>query len=210
MGRVDETGAILAVPATVDAPALTLRRWLPPDARALAAAHTDPAMRRWLLHHIANEDQARETIEQYRDAWEDGVRFAFAVLAHPRAGGVDRADRADRADVADAQPAEPIGSVTIRRIDPRSDVAEVGYWTAPAARGRAVAARATHAALEWATALWTRQERPLRRFELIHTLGNEASCRVAQKLGFAYECEYPPSLKFPEPAHLHVRPWPGR
>lgn len=202
MGRVDETGANLTVPATVDAPALTLRPWLPPDAPAMAAAHTDPAMRRWLLHHIANEDQARETIEQYRDAWQDGVRFVFAVLAHPRDDGADA--------LADPRLAEPIGSVTIRRLDPRSDVAEVGYWTAPAARGRAVAARAAGAALEWATALWTRQERPLRRFELIHTLGNEASCRVAQKLGFAYECEYPPSLKFPEPAHLHVRPWPDR
>lgn len=206
MSRVEETGAILTVPATVDAPALTLRRWLPRDAPALVAAHTDPAMRRWLLRHIANEDEARETIAQHHDAWEDGVRFAFAVLEHPPADRVG-----DSAGAPLGGPIGwPIGGVTIRRLDPRSDVAEVGYWTAPAARGRAVAARATHAALEWATTLWRRQERPLRRFELIHTLGNDASCRVAQKLGFAYECEHPPSLKYPEPAHLHVRPWPGR
>lgn len=210
MSRVDETGAILTVPATVDAPALTLRRWLPPDAAAMAAAYTDPAMRRWLLRHIENEDEAREAIAQHREAWEDGVRFTFAVLEHqrPRTSGAAGAGQA--ADTDGPGGAEPIGSVTIRRLDPRSDVAELGYWTAPAARGRAVAARAARAALEWATVLWTRQARPLRRFELVHTLGNDASCRVAQKLGFAYACELPPSLKYPEPSHLHVRPWPGR
>jgi RimJ/RimL family protein N-acetyltransferase len=68
-----------------------------------------------------------------------------------------------------------------------------------------VAPRAVRAALDWAIELW-RQE-PLRRFELIHTIGNEASCRVAQKLGFALEQELPPSVKWPEPGHLHVRPW---
>lgn len=199
MSRVDETGPILTVPTTAEGPALTLRRWLACDAPAMAAAHCDPAMRRWLLRHIEDEDQAREAIEHHRDAWEDGVRFSFAVVEHPLATAGH-----------EALPGDPIGSVTIRRLDPRSDVAEVGYWTAPAARGRSVAARATQAALEWATALWTAQGRPLRRFELIHTLGNDASCRVAGKLGFAFECELPPSLKFPEPGHLHVRPWPGR
>ena len=209
MSRVDEeTGAILTVPATVAAPALTLRRWLPADAPAMVAAHTDPAMRRWLFRHIETEDDAREAIAQHDDAWDDGVRYAFAVLEHPR---TDPADAGIGAETdAGAPPAWPIGSVTIRRIDPSADVAEVGYWTAPAARGRSVAARAAGAALEWATALWIRQAQPLRRFELIHTLGNDASCRVAEKLGFGLDCEYPPTIKHPEPAHLHVRPWPGR
>jgi RimJ/RimL family protein N-acetyltransferase len=197
MSRVDETGEILTVPATGNAPALTLRRWLPHDAPAMAAAHDDPAMRRWLMRPISSEDEAREAIARHDEAWADGLRFTFAVIERP----------AD--DDAGSEPARPVGSVTIRRLDPRFDVAEVGYWTAAAARGRSVAVRAAGAAMEWATALWTRQELPLRRFELIHTLGNDASCRVAQKLGFAFECEYPPSLKFPEPAHLHVRPWPS-
>ena len=195
MTETSTPAALLAVPATADAgAALTLRPWLERDAVALAAAHTDPAMRRWLTRHIADEAQAREAIEGLQEAWESGTRYTLAVVEHA-AGAVDPAAL------------DPIGSVTIRRLDKRFDVAEVGYWVASSARGRSIAVRAASAALNWATQLWRTE--PLRRFELIHTLGNDASCRVAQKLGFALEQELPPSVKWPEPGHLHVRPFAG-
>jgi RimJ/RimL family protein N-acetyltransferase len=197
MSRVQEIGEILTVPATTGAPALALRPWLPRDAPAMVAAHTDPSMRRWLLRHIDDEAEALQAIEQHRDSWEDGVRYTFAVVPRSAAGDED-------VDATD-----PIGSVTVRRLDPRAEVAEVGYWVAPAARGHGVAARATAVALEWVARLWQLQECPARRFELIHTLGNDASCRAAERLGFAYERHLPPSVKYPEPGHLHVRPWPG-
>jgi RimJ/RimL family protein N-acetyltransferase len=153
-------------------------------------------MRRWLNRHIDDAGQAVLSIREQQEAWEVGARFTMAVVEHTDAAG-------------DGDPGllDPIASVSIRRLDKSFDVAEVGYWVVAQARGRSVAPRAVQAALDWATELWRRE--PLRRFELIHTIGNDASCRVAQKLGFALEQELPPSVKWPEPGHLHVRPWAG-
>ena len=156
--------------------------------------------------YIADEGQALAALADQQRDWDAGTRFTFAVLRDVNAdadAGVDNkgVDNEGRAG------GEPIGSVSIRRLDKRFDVAEVGYWVAAPARGRSVAPRAMQAALDWAVELWRRE--PLRRFELIHTIGNDASCRVAQKLGFALEEELAPSVKWPEPGHLHVRPFAG-
>jgi hypothetical protein len=62
------------------------------------------------------------------------------------------------------------------------DDAEIGYWTAPAARGRGVAAVAVDAGCRWAFAAL-----PVDRIELCHAVENTASGRVAQKAGFTYE-----------------------
>jgi RimJ/RimL family protein N-acetyltransferase len=223
--NVPETSApttVATAPGTAAAPPLTLRRWTQRDVPALVAAHRDPAMLRWLVRHIYDEGQAKVAIREYQEAWEAGTRYNLAIVEH--AAGVDGAAGADGtgsagvtavtgdgaggvAGAADAELLEPIGSVSIRRLDKRFDIAEVGYWVVPSARGRSIAPRAMQAALDWAVDLWRRE--PLRRFELIHTVGNEASCRVAQKLGFAFEQELPPSVKWPEPGHLHVRPFRG-
>jgi hypothetical protein len=73
-----------------------------------------------------------------------------------------------------------------------------------------VFARAGHratglnAACEWAFRLPRR--RPLERLELIHAAGNHASCRVADKAGFALTAVLPPLLpEFPNDGHLHIR-----
>lgn len=191
-------GMVIALaPATPTAPALALRPWQLRDVPALVAAHRDVTMRRWLTRPVDDEGSARTMITEQHEAWLAGTRFTMAVIEVPR--GVEPEDAAQDADL------DPIGSVSIRRLDKRFDVAEIGYWVAAQARGRSIAARATSAGLDWAQLLWERD--PLRRFELIHTIGNDASCRVAQKLGFALEQELPPSVKWPEPGHLHVRPF---
>ncbi|HET9173586.1 MAG TPA: GNAT family N-acetyltransferase [Actinospica sp.] len=180
----------IQVPGTDAAPALTLRPWLPRDIPALVKAHADPEMRRWLLRHIEDEEQARAAIEAQEQEWTDRTRFVLAVTEA----------------IEDAPDQDPIGSVSIRRIHKTPHAAEVGYWTAPEARGRSVAARAVEAALTWAAAEWSTEAAPVTRFELIHTVGNHASCRVAGKLGFALAQQlpaFPP--KFPNPGHLHVR-----
>ena len=47
---------------------------------------------------------------------------------------------------------------------------------------------------------------PLERLELIHSVGNHASCRVAEKAGFAFSAVLPPLLPdFPDDGHLHIR-----
>jgi RimJ/RimL family protein N-acetyltransferase len=168
---------------------LTLRPWLARDVPTLVKAHADPAMQRWLMRHIEDEEQARAAIAHQEDEWAEGTRFVLAVTA--------------------AQEADPVGSVSVKRISRISEVpgvAEVGYWTAAEARGRGIAVRAAETALRWAAEQWAAAGEPVSRFELLHTVGNDASCRVAEKLGFELAEQLPPHPpKFPEPGHLHVR-----
>jgi RimJ/RimL family protein N-acetyltransferase len=84
------------------------------------------------------------------------------------------------------------------------DPGAVGYWVVASARGHGIAARALCAVSEWAFRLpWLR---PLERLELIHAVGNLASCRVADKAGFTLSAVLPPLLpEFPNDGHLRVR-----
>ena len=183
---------MIQIPATNTAPALTLRPWQSRDIPALLRAHADPEMRRWLMRHINDEQQAQTALADQARDWAAHTRYTFAVLTHASA----TADAADDRD--------PIASVSIRRTEKLPEAAEVGYWTAAEARGQSVATRAVEATIQWAAKQWA--DDPVSRFTLIHTLGNNASCRVAIKLGFELAEEldaHPP--KFPEPGHLHVR-----
>jgi RimJ/RimL family protein N-acetyltransferase len=60
--------------------------------------------------------------------------------------------------------------------------AEVGYWTAPGARGRGIAPEAVRALCRWAFA-----SKDVELIEWRAEIGNEASRRVAQKAGFVME-----------------------
>jgi RimJ/RimL family protein N-acetyltransferase len=178
---------VLIVEPTATVPGLLLRPWAEQDVPAMAAAHRDPVMRRWLRHPVSSADEARGTIQARRADWAAGTRFSFAVLLdEPRT------------------PGELVGSVSIRGLDDAAVSGEVGYWTAAPARGRGIAARAVDAVCEWAFRLPRR--RPLERLELLHSAGNHASCRVAEKAGFRFSAVLPPLLPdFPDDGHLHIR-----
>ncbi|MGW5781215.1 GNAT family N-acetyltransferase [Streptomyces sp. NPDC003863] len=177
---------LLSVEPTACLPALGLRAWQPDDVDALVAAHRDPALRRWLMTTINSEADARRWIDEQRQAWVDGTRFAFAVLEDDGAGF-----------------GPPVGHVAVKPSGEGS--VEVGYWTAAEVRGRGVASRALEAAVRWVLA-----ERPagppVARFELFHAVDNAASCRVADRCGFALEAVLPAQPPtFPTEGHLHVR-----
>jgi RimJ/RimL family protein N-acetyltransferase len=75
-----------------------------------------------------------------------------------------------------------LGNVSLWHIDREHQTAGIGYRTAPWARGRGVATEAVRAATAWAFAALG-----MRRVELMHVIENQASCRVAQKCGYALE-----------------------
>jgi RimJ/RimL family protein N-acetyltransferase len=182
---------VIRIAASGPSPALTLRPWSPDDIPALVSAHADPEMRRWMTWHVDDEQQALAALVEQRKHWEMGTRFVFAVVA------VVAGEAGDDAGT-------PIGSVSIRRFAKEPDAAEVGYWTVAQARGKSVAPRAVEGVLAWAQERWA--DDPVARFNLIHSLENIGSCRVANKLGFALAKELPPfPPKFLEPGHLHVR-----
>jgi RimJ/RimL family protein N-acetyltransferase len=81
--------------------------------------------------------------------------------------------------VVDAAEGSLLGAVG---LTVRGGIGEVGYWTAPWARGRGVAARAALLHTRWGF-----EALGLPRVELLAAVGNLASQRVAEKAGFVRE-----------------------
>ncbi|GAV45285.1 GNAT family N-acetyltransferase [Streptomyces acidiscabies] len=159
------------------ASALSLRPWQPSDAPALLVAAQDSALRRWTSLDVNDPSDAGRWIDEQRRGWESGERLAFAVVGD-----------------------EILGHVVLKRS--AGAVAEVGYWTAAAARGRGVAPNALLALTEWALSRYD----SLARLELIHQVDNVASCRVAVKCGYGLEATLPAlPPTYPLDGHLHVR-----
>ncbi|MET9253132.1 GNAT family N-acetyltransferase [Streptomyces sp. NPDC003717] len=141
---------------------LMLRPWLPSDAAAVARVFRDPGIQQWHLRAADSEDEAREWIRQWRDGWES--------------------ERACHWAVADADGDRVLGRVSLQAIIMIGGQAEVSYWTSPEARGRDVCSRAVARVSSWAL-----EEVGFNRLELGHAAANVASCRVAEKTGFALE-----------------------
>ncbi|MFD9307296.1 GNAT family N-acetyltransferase [Streptomyces sp. NPDC060048] len=179
---------VLRVDATPSAAGLVLRPWGEADAEALVEAHRDPAMRHWLTHHVDGVEDARRWLEEQRIGWENGNRCGFAVYEVPREGSYDGA---------------LVAGVVLKRTGADPDSTEVGYWTAAPARGRGVASRALEAVTAWAFEAFAAE--CLERIGLVHQVDNAASCRVAEKAGFAFDRILPATGPWPLDGHRHVR-----
>ncbi|MFF0528528.1 GNAT family N-acetyltransferase [Nocardia amikacinitolerans] len=83
--------------------------------------------------------------------------------------------------VTDADHGRLLGRASVKDKDPVAGQGGLAYWTVPAARGAAVAPRACSALTRWAFDLG------FHRLELVHSVHNPASCRVATKTGFTLE-----------------------
>ncbi|WP_186343677.1 GNAT family N-acetyltransferase [Streptomyces sp. CFMR 7] len=179
------TGADLALTAD----GLLLRPWREEDVPALLEAYDDPVMRQWVRLPVSTPEEATRWLELQREGWASGTRFSFAVTDVSRGG-------------------ELVGNLALKRPGPGPERAEVGYWTAAWARGRGVAPRALEALTAWAFAAFA--EEGLVRLELLHQVDNVASCKVAEKSGYAFAellDALPP--EFPLDGHLHVREAPS-
>jgi RimJ/RimL family protein N-acetyltransferase len=173
-GEPPRTDGTLTVQPSAAAPALLLRPWTEQDIPAMVAAHRDPAMRHWLRHPVTTTEEAHRIIQARRADRLAGTGFSFAVLeAHPGSATGDL-----------------VGGVSIRGLASEAASGEVGYWVTAPSRGRGIAPLALNAICEWAFRL--PRTRPLEQLELIHATGNHASCRVADKAGFALSAVLPP------------------
>ncbi|MEU6018762.1 GNAT family N-acetyltransferase [Streptomyces sp. NPDC047515] len=167
-------------PALPVAEDLLLRPWRYGDAPAVLAAFADPAIQRWHLRRADTEDEARDWIDQWRNAWycETGAHWAV-VRPGSTAGGAE----------------ELLGRISLRSLIPAIGQAECAYWMLPAARGRGIAPLAL-----LTLTCWSFDEIGFERLELHHSVRNEASCRVAAKAGFTLE-----GTK--RRGHLHADGW---
>jgi RimJ/RimL family protein N-acetyltransferase len=148
-------------PVELAAGALRLRPWREDDADDVVAAMQDPVMQLWNGLPATTRPDALAFLRRRGD-WSTGDHASWAVT--------------------DASTGTLLGSVSLHSISRAQGNAQVGYWTVPAARRRAVAARAVDAACRWAFATV-----PLDRVELCHAVENTASGRVAEKAGFTLE-----------------------
>ncbi len=147
-------------PVVLGAGPLRLRPWRPDDVDAVWAAFQDPDLQLWNGGGVATWEEALALVSRRLD-WSSGTHASWVVV--------------DAGDVL-------LGSVSLHTIDRLQNDAEIGYWTAPEARGRGIAAVATDAACRWGFGAL-----PIDRIELCHAVENAASGRVAEKAGFTYE-----------------------
>jgi RimJ/RimL family protein N-acetyltransferase len=203
--------AELCVPAVSRQPALILRPWRAADIPALAAemSREYPTGGMWLRPDerpvstaLAGEvtpepgpagegDPARWLASQDR-GWRDGDRLSFAVLE------TDDAGRYVLAGNVGLKNREETGRIGER------ETAEIGYWTAVAARGRGIAPAAVRAVTDWV--FDTFASASLRQIMLVHDVANRASCRVAEKAGYPFRELSPanPPHWFTD-GHIHMR-----
>lgn len=140
---------------------LELRPWRPSDADVLVAAGQDPAIRQWNRLLVETPGDARRRIERMHERWRAELSAMWAI----------------------ARPGEEArGLIGWGDIDLTGGSAEIVYWILPAARGGGVVVEATKRVSEWAL-----NDLGLHRLRLCHSVANPASCRVADKAGFALE-----------------------
>jgi RimJ/RimL family protein N-acetyltransferase len=104
---------------------------------------------------------ARTWLDRYEEGRHDGSRDAFAI--------VDESDNF-------------LGLALAPELDDESATAELGYVVAPAARGRGIATEALRQLTQWAFSVAEMQ-----RLELLISVDNLASKRVAERCGYVRE-----------------------
>ncbi|MEE1806465.1 GNAT family N-acetyltransferase [Streptomyces sp. BE133] len=162
---------------------LLLRPWLSSDAGAVARVFQDRAIQFWHLRKADSEDEAQEWIEQWRSGWESEAACHWAVV--------------------DVDGDRVLGRVSLQSIILVGGQAEISYWTTPESRGKGVCSRAVARVASWAL-----EEAGFNRLELGHSTANVASCRIAEKTGFALEGVRRQALLHADgwhDMHLHAR-----
>lgn len=157
---------------------VTLRQWSIDDAEFMASAFADPAIRRY--NGVLDIDgypapppslaDAAAEIETFASTWR-----SFATTGRPT--GVVFA-------VTDAVSGDLAGGCGVDNWS-EENVAQIGYWVAPTARGRGMATRAAVLLTDWLFELGAA------RVFLTVVAGNEPSIAVARRAGFVYEATMP-------------------
>lgn len=150
------------LPVTLRTARLVLAPPTEADVDAIAAGASDPEVPRWtVVPSPYTRADAEDFVEKTTRWWDEGTEFTWAIhLADGFAGmiGLHRA--------------APGGS------------AEIGYWMAPAARGKGYLVEAARAVVDFGFAPGGLA---LVRIEWRASVGNVPSARAARALGFRYE-----------------------
>jgi RimJ/RimL family protein N-acetyltransferase len=203
---------------------LTLRPWRPADAPAVATAFADPEIQRWHTHVIDSPQEAVAWINEWAVRWALETNACWAItgaddvvlgrvalreinlfdgVAWINEWAVRWALETNACWAITGADDVVLGRVALREINLFDGVAEVAYWVLPGARGRGVVVRATDE-----LARWSFEDLGLHRLTLRHSTRNHASCRAAEKAGFALEGTERSALLHTDgwhDMHLHAR-----
>jgi ribosomal-protein-serine acetyltransferase len=102
------------------------------------------------------EMTAREYITIARARWEEHTYYAFAIT----------------------RPGELLGGCTLSSVHPIYHFCNLGYWVRTSCHGHGIAGRAAKLAARFAF-----EQLGLIRVEIVIAVGNQASLRVAEKIG---------------------------
>lgn len=147
-------------PVTLKVDEVVLRPFRPSDADAVYRACQDPLIPRWtgVPQPYLPADADRYVGEFVPHAWREDSGAPFGAF--------------------DSSSGELLGACGLVALDRAAGTAEIGYWTAPWARGRAVATRAAREVCRWAFS-----ELQLRQIRWRAEVGNHASRLVALRIG---------------------------
>ena len=153
-------------PVRLTGPGVELRPHGTDDVARMVEACRDPASRHWLPLIAADYDerQALEHLQHVREQAAAGRAVSWAV--------------------ADPDDDRMLAEVMVFARDDSRLHGEVGYWTHPAERGRGIATGATRLAVRHALLPGEEGGLGMDRMLLRAADGNEASQRVARRLGF--------------------------
>jgi RimJ/RimL family protein N-acetyltransferase len=143
-------------------PAIRLEPFTAAHLDAFRPLTTDPDVLRFTRFPDPPEDDFPETwLARYDAGRADGTKEAFAIV------GAD---------------GEFLGVALAVEIDREASEAELGYLTAPAARGRGIATEAVRRLTRWAL-----EEQGLERVTLIIDSANAGSRKVAERAGYTVD-----------------------
>lgn len=148
---------------TLSTPRLVLRPPTEADVPAIEAACQDPDIPRWTtVPSPYTRQHAEDFVRLVGEHWTSGAETVWAIFAD----GV------------------LVGMIGLHDIEthPAGGHAEIGFWSASAARGRGYMTEAARAVIDWGFG-----NLGLARLTWRAVAGNAASARTARALGFRYE-----------------------
>ena len=144
---------------------IDLRQYQPDDVDAIyeAVMESKVELSPWMpwCHADYSRQDAVTWVEGRPNSWERNESWSF-VIVEP--GG------------------QLLGTCGIHRLDLLHKVGELGYWVRSSRTGEGIATEATRKLCQWAFA-----EKGLRRVEILMSIENIASQRVAEKVGAVRE-----------------------
>lgn len=146
---------------------LVLRRFVRKDAESIVdAVHSSlPDLTRWLpwAHAGYAKDDAAAYIRDSMQSWKEGRAFDYAIRS-PN------------------DPSHHLGNISVWHVSRLGRIGEIGYWVRTDATSKGIASEGTDAMLSLGFSTLN-----LHKITLRIAVGNDASIRVAEKLGFTRE-----------------------